>query len=609
LSSRITVLKTIRSQLIAIITAATLITLLIGAVGLYGVNKLGGELDDAENDGVVMRNHLATDQLHDGLRGLVSIYKLAVAQNNAEQIKETVLEIKVAAKSIREEYAKNLTQTQLDPKLLAEIKRVASHVDSYARNVEDQVNVSTSDTVQLDKLRAEFDKIYLVLEKELIDIRIGIEKKLSDAKALADAIKRQTTYLLVGGALLGTLLLLVINFLFYKRVAAKLEKMTTAMGALSTGDYSARTKLSGNDELSNLGNSFDALLDQRLEGLASQAKEADLISNSVVEIMQAVGQVATNKDLSIQVPVTADVTGAIGDAMNMLTSATAKVLRNVTDVSNDVASASQSVKLGSDTMMTANTASQTEVESAARELSQAAISLNQLSQMAQKANESAELAVRSTRQALLTVDKTVKGINESRDVIRETEKRIKRLGERSQEISQVVSIINSIAERTGLLALNASMQATAAGEAGRGFALVAEEVKRLSENARDATREITTLVSSIQSETSETVLAMNSAITQVVDLSRLADQAGTEMKGTQQATEDLATNVRNIAATSVEQAHAGQTLQARAMTIQQSSREATRQLTAQNDVTNKLVAYAQDLLREVGVFKLPRARS
>ena len=384
--------------------------------------------------------------------------------------------------------------------------------------------------------------------------------------------------------------------------------LQTALGKLTAGDYTARAKLTSKDELGQVGNALDTLLDQRLEGLSNQAKEADQISNSVVEIMQAVGQVATNKDLSIQVPVTADVTGAIGDAMNMLTRETSKVLRNVTDVSNDVASASQSVKLGSDTMMTANTASQSEVESAARELSQAATALTQMAQMAQKANDSAEMAVRSNRQALLTVDKTVKGIAESRDVIRETEKRIKRLGERSQEISQVVGIINSIAERTGLLALNASMQATAAGEAGRGFALVAEEVKRLSENARDATREITTLVSSIQSETSETVLAMNGAITQVVDLSRLADQAGTEMKHTQEATEDLAANVRNISTTSIEQAQAGQTLQARAITIQASSRETTRQLTAQNDVSNKLVAYAQDLLREVGVFKLPRAR-
>jgi methyl-accepting chemotaxis protein len=441
---------------------------------------------------------------------------------------------------------------------------------------------------------------------ELIDIT---EK--DDTAQRADVTKAlgQSKTLLLIVAVVALVLGSIAAFLVLRSILSPIALLQTALGKLSAGDYTARAKLTTKDELGQVGNALDTLLDQRLEGLNNQAKEADQISNSVVEIMQAVGQVATNKDLSIQVPVTADVTGAIGDAMNMLTRETSKVLRNVTDVSNDVASASQSVKLGSDTMMTANTASQTEVESAARELSQAATALTQLAQMAQKANESAELAVRSTRQALSTVDKTVKGITESRDVIRETEKRIKRLGERSQEISQVVGIINSIAERTGLLALNASMQATAAGEAGRGFALVAEEVKRLSENARDATREITTLVSSIQSETSETVLAMNSAITQVVDLSRLADQAGTEMKSTQQATEDLATSVRNIAATSVEQAHAGQTLQARSVTIQQSSREATRQLTAQNDVTNKLVAYAQDLLREVGVFKLPRVRS
>jgi methyl-accepting chemotaxis protein len=441
---------------------------------------------------------------------------------------------------------------------------------------------------------------------ELIDTteKEDIAKRAEVVKAVDQS---KTLLLIIAGA--AVLMGLTAAFLVLRSILSPIALLQTALGKLTAGDYTARARLTTKDELGQVGNALDTLLDQRLEGLSNQAKEADQISNSVVEIMQAVGQVATNKDLSIQVPVTADVTGAIGDAMNMLTRETSKVLRNVTDVSNDVASASQSVKLGSDTMMTANSQNQTEVESASRELSQAATALTQLAQMAQKANESAELAVRSTRQALSTVDKTVKGINESRDVIRETEKRIKRLGERSQEISQVVGIINSIAERTGLLALNASMQATAAGEAGRGFALVAEEVKRLSENARDATREITTLVSSIQSETSETVLAMNSAITQVVDLSRLADQAGTEMKGTQQATEDLATNVRNIAATSVEQANAGQTLQARAVTIQQSSREATRQLTAQNDVTNKLVAYAQDLLREVGVFKLPRVRS
>jgi methyl-accepting chemotaxis protein len=328
----------------------------------------------------------------------------------------------------------------------------------------------------------------------------------------------------------------------------------------------------------------------------------------VVEIMQAMGQVATTKDLSIQVPVTEDVTGAIGDAMNMLTSETAKVLGNVSTVSMDVSKATMEVKLNADTAMASASQGQREVESAARELSQTALTLVEMAQMASKANESAEAAVRTTRQALSTVDKTVSGINESRDLIRETEKRIKRLGERSQEITQVVGLINSIAERTGILALNASMQATAAGDAGRGFAIVADEVKRMSENAREATREISTLVMSIQSETSETVLAMNNAITRVVDVSRLADQAGTEMKGTQQATDALASSVRTIASASMEQARSGQSLQARAQTIQQASRDTTRQLTMQNEVTSKLVTYAQSLVREVSVFKLPGNR-
>jgi methyl-accepting chemotaxis protein len=440
---------------------------------------------------------------------------------------------------------------------------------------------------------------------ELIDITEKEDSKQRETLVkVADQNKLLMLILVAVAAVIG----LTAAVLVVRSMTNPIAQLQVALGKLSAGDYSARAKLAGKDELGQVGNALDKLLDERLEGLNKQAKESEQISNSVVEIMQAVGQVATNKDLSIRIPVTEDVTGAIGDAMNMLTSETAKVLGSVTDVSSAVSKASHLVKQSSDTAMTSATQGQSEVEAAARELSQAASTLNQLAQMAQKANESAELSVRTTRQALTTVDKTVSGINESRDLIRETEKRIKRLGERSQEITQVVGLINSIAERTGILALNASMQATAAGEAGRGFAIVADEVKRLSENAREATREISTLVSSIQSETSETVLAMNNAITQVVDVSRLADQAGSEMRGTQQATDDLATNVRNIAATAIEQARSGQSLQTRALSIQQTSRDTTRQLTQQNEETSKLVAYAQTLMHQVGVFKLPAGR-
>jgi len=441
--------------------------------------------------------------------------------------------------------------------------------------------------------------------------------QLIDTTSKSDAARRQRELDLTDRARQLMLILAALAVLLGATAASLvLRSLTRSVAALQlvverlrAGDYAARSKMTGSDELAQLGRGLDQLLDERLETLRQQARESEEISNSVVEIMQAVGQVASNKDLSIRIPVTEDVTGAIGDAMNMLTSETAKVLANVTEVSGDVSNAAQQMKQSSDALISSAASSQAEVEAAAQELSHAANTLTQLAQMAQKANDSAESAVRNTRQALVTVDKTVAGINASRDLIRETEKRIKRLGERSQEITQVVSIINSIAERTGLLALNASMQATAAGDAGRGFALVADEVKRLSENAREATREISTLVSSIQSETSETVLAMNNAIGQVVDVSRLADQAGEEMKNSQQTTDELASNVRHIATTSTEQARASQTLQARAQTIQSASRDSARRLGDQNTLTNQMTVYAQSLVREVSVFKLPRARS
>jgi methyl-accepting chemotaxis protein len=199
---------------------------------------------------------------------------------------------------------------------------------------------------------------------------------------------------------------------------------------------------------------------------------------------------------------------------------------------------------------------------------------------------------------------TVGGINNTRDTIRETEKRIKRLGERSQEISVAVNLINSIAERTHILALNAAMHAASAGEAGRGFAVVADEVQRLAESARQSTQQIATLVNNIQVETADTVNTMNSAISQVVEGSKLAEQAGRQMQVTQEATAELVESVQRIAEQSKEQARSTTELLERASLIKQSTQETNKQLTEQGQQTNLLVEYARNLLATVRVFKL-----
>jgi methyl-accepting chemotaxis protein len=389
-----------------------------------------------------------------------------------------------------------------------------------------------------------------------------------------------------------------------KIVTNPLSRLKGTVDELQAGDFDARTQMLDKDEFGELGRALDKLLDERVSQLNKMAKENEALNNSVIEIMQAVGTIATSKDLSMKVPVTEDVTGAISDALNLLTEETSRVLRNVGTVSRDVAQATVAVKGQAELANQAATREQREVEFAATELGTAARALNDIAERARLCNVSAEAAVLTTGGAMAIVVGTVAGIAQSRDLIRETEKRIKRLGERSQEIGQVVNIIQGIAERTGILALNASMHAAAAGEAGRSFAVVADEVKRLSESARESTSQIGRLITAIQTETNETVVAMNQAITQVVEISRLADDAGREMKRTQDQTTELAASVKDIAFTSGEQAKAGAALQDRATVILEASSETARQLSSQAVETRKLVEYAKSLLEEVRVFKV-----
>lgn len=415
--------------------------------------------------------------------------------------------------------------------------------------------------------------------------------------------------MLIAGLAAALVLAAVLAAWFVGRVRARavepLQRLGATLERLNAGELGARTGLGAGDEVRALGSALDELIDQRVSALDRATRESEELNDSVIEIMQAVGTIATSKDLTIRVPVTDNVTGAIADALNLLTDETSRVLLNVRAVSEQVAQATMAVRSQSESASRAAAREQREVEVAARELAAAASALTAIAERARACDEAAERAVQASGEAMRTVSTTVRGVEQSRTLIRETEKRIKRLGERSQEIGQVVGIIHGIAERTGILALNASLQAAAAGEAGRSFAVVGDEVKRLSESAREATAQIGRLVNAIQTETSDTMRAINEAIAQVVEISRLAEQAGSGMRRTHDDTEALAADVRDIARTSVEQARVGAALFERARIIQEASGETGRQLSLQASGTDRLVDCARSLLDEVGVFKVP----
>jgi len=394
-----------------------------------------------------------------------------------------------------------------------------------------------------------------------------------------------------------------------------LRRLQNTVQAVTAGDLEARAKMSQGDELGKLGNAFDALLDERVSRqaeiereraarLADAEQENEVLNNSVMALLQAVAQLS-QRDLTIKVPVANDVTGPVADALNMLADETAKVLVDVTHISNAVATVSRTVKAQSDTVVTLANTEREQVVQTADQLATAADAMNRIADLAQTCNTVAEHAIQRTQVALETVTSTVGGINTIRDTIRETEKRIKRLGERSQEISGAVNLINSIAERTHILALNASMHAASAGEAGRGFAVVAEEVQRLAENARQATEQIANLVHNIQTETMDTVTTMNTVISQVVEGSHLAEQASEQMRVTQQTTSELVASVRQIAEGSQSQAKVSNELRTRAEQIVESTLRSRQQLEEQDVQTTSLLDYASRLVRAVRVFRLP----
>ncbi len=414
----------------------------------------------------------------------------------------------------------------------------------------------------------------------------------------------------VGVALLaGAALLAVAGTLYGSRLAASVSepiaRIQSTLEALSDGDLDARVRWEGRDEFAGLADALDRLLDDRVAGLNRTIRDSEELNTSVIEIMKAVGTIATTKDLGVRVPVTENVTGAIADALNLLTDEMARVLESVGHLANDVAQATFALRGQSDLAITAAAREQREVSMAASELSQAAQALVAVAQRAHQVDQSAGRALVETGEAVRVVGATIEGIVQSRELIRQTEKRIKRLGERTQEIGQVVGILQAISERTGILALNASMKAAAAGEAGRSFAVVADEVKRLSESARESTARIARLVNAIQTEAHETVRAMNDAIGQVVAITRMADDAGQAMRRTQAETGSLVDDVRQIAATSEEQARISSGLQTRADVIREASAETARQLRAQSIETRRLVEYARSLVEEVKVFRTP----
>ncbi len=394
--------------------------------------------------------------------------------------------------------------------------------------------------------------------------------------------------------------------LFLSRFLSPITKLSDTVKAVAGGDSAARSQLVEKDEIGDLGRAFDTLLDDRIAALDKVTQENDAINNSAIGLLQGVFQLS-NKDLTIRAPVTEDIIGTVSASVNQLAEEIGTTLVDVRNVADEVLRTSGTLQEQAKFVENAALRERESLDSMAETLGRATQQLTDVARLSSTSSATALRTATATQAAQTAVEGTVRGMDALRESISETEKRFKRLGERSQEISSAVALVNTISERTHVLSLNASMQAATAGEAGRGFAVVAQEVQRLSDSSRQATAQISQLVANIQAETNETLLTMNRLISEVVAQTAMAQMAGQEMTQSQLATTELIGLVQQIAAFSVQQEALATALQQNVLDINDSTTLTSSAIAQQSKATQTLVVYAGRLTEAVAQFTLPDA--
>jgi methyl-accepting chemotaxis protein len=433
---------------------------------------------------------------------------------------------------------------------------------------------------------------------------IVAKQDASEVFAATDSLRERTIWVTIFTALALAVMATPAIVYFVRKFMQPIQRLQSTVQKVAKGDFSARSAIQTGDEMQTLGTAFDSMLDERIAALAKAEEENERLNNSVIGLLGTVADLS-QKDLTVRAPVTEDIIGTVGDSINQLTDATSSVLRDVTKIAGVVEHASKRVKAQSDAVNSQASNERVAVEKLVANLQEATNGMGRVAELAETSNKAAAAASTTTENAMTTVQTTVQGMDAIRETISEMEKRIKRLGERSQEISQIVGLINTISERTHVLSLNASMQAAMAGDAGRGFAVVAEEVQRLAENSRQATAQIANLVQNIQIETNDTIATVNRTIDQVVQGSELARASGEKMRETRETTQRLVQLVQSIAESTKEQLNLAEDLRHGAGEITTSTEKTAEQLSAQNQVTSSLLTASQKLVESVSVFKLP----
>ncbi len=394
-------------------------------------------------------------------------------------------------------------------------------------------------------LQPKFEKVIERTRQQVLDLR-DVAKDLNDE---AQTIGFIGTLVLVLGGLIAVVLGIGIAYWIVSFFSKNLTHISEVAQAAANGNYKLRAKIESKDEMGQLARSFNVMLDLITTALEKAEGERDELQKRLMVFLALVSDVGKG-DLTKRGEVTADMFGNMADAFNLMIQRFAQLMKQVREAAERVNISASALRSNANQM--AGTAKQ-QADESVKTLSaveQLALQMRQVAETAGASSESAAQVLQATERGRVAVQETVHDMQNIRSSVQRMSKQVKALGDRSLEISQIVSTIRDIANQTNLLALNAAIEAAGAGEAGARFAVVADQVRKLAESSEGATREIADLVKVIQSETQDAVVAMEQETQAVEAGSASALRTGevfNEISGIAQRSSELAQTIASAA--------------------------------------------------------------
>ena len=361
----------------------------------------------------------------------------------------------------------------------------------------------------------------------------------------------ETPKLFLAAVLVGLSAAMFVLFRLSNKIAKPVNELVNYSQKFANGEYNSRPHIEGDDDFSVIAENFTRS-SERISRAVHNHEAQEALQKSVTDFLTVVSQIARG-DLTLRGRVTNDALGTVVDSVNDMLDNFAKVLERVRKAAVDVSSSANEILLSSEDMASGAVQQDQEITNTSSAVEELTVSMKQVSNNAEASAEAARRALDAAEQGNRSVRDTLEGMQRIRASVQATAKKIKSLGDRSLEISEIINVINDITEQTNLLALNAAIEAARAGEAGRGFAVVADEVRKLAEHSRTATKDIAGLIKAIQAETNEAVVVMEEGTKEVEVGARLADQAGKALEAISSVVRQSAELVQEISLASKQQ--------------------------------------------------------